>query len=57
MANGSSLRSEQLFCEDTNKVGKRFCMNLLFVYSYLLSKGTFMSVLRCTDHLLLTDLR
>ena len=39
-----SLWSEGLFSEDTNKVSKLFCTNLLYVHSYLLNTGVFMSV-------------
>ena len=44
MVEGASLWSELLFSEDTNTVSKLLCMNLLYVYSYLLSTGVFMSV-------------
>ena len=44
MAAGASLWSERLFSEDTNTVSKLFCINLLYVSSYLLSTGVFMSV-------------
>ena len=44
MTVGSSLLSELLFSEDTNAVSKLFCTNLLYVYSYMLSTGVFMSV-------------
>ena len=49
-----SLCLELLFSEDTNTVSKLFCMNLLYVSSYLLSTGVFMSV---SEVLLPKDLR
>ena len=44
ISEGSTLWSLLLFSEDTNMVSKHFCCNLLYVYSYLLSTGVFMSV-------------
>ena len=41
----SCLWSEKPFSEDTNMVSKLLCMILLYVSSYLLSTGVFMSVL------------